>query len=113
MSVVYYIVICLVVCVLWFSVSDTKIKYGSIAAVVLLSYIMYVSYFEQMFAKQYGGTQVTSVANGEQFIGISWKDDGNWWIITHEVATNTCYYRENSKYSAIEGTIKIKNCNPI
>lgn len=114
MVIIYWLVVLVLIYLPYYFLSKEQraLKAVSVFAILLVSFISYSMYFEQLFAKKYGGTQTITVPEGERFIGISWKSD-NFWLITHDIYDNICFYREHSKFSTIQGKIKIKNCNPV
>ncbi len=81
-------------------------------AVLIVGYVAYHFYFEQIFVKRYGGVMSVSVPEGELHLAATWKDD-NLWIENYDPETNTCYFREYSRGNLLQGQVKIKNCNPL
>jgi len=53
-----------------------------------------------------------SVPEGRVHLAATWKDD-NLWIENYDPATNRCIFSEYSKGNVLEGTVTIKNCNPL
>ena len=67
---------------------------------------------QQVFVKRWGGVMTISVPEGQHHIAATWKED-HLWIENYEPETNTCYFREYSKGSLLQGKVTIKNCNPL
>ena len=94
-----------------------KMGKGGVAAVVsvvilVVASLAYYFHFQQVFVKQWGGVMSISVPNGQHHIGATWKDQ-NLWIESYDPVNNTCIFSEYSKGNLLEGTVKIKNCNPL
>lgn len=87
---------------------------GTIIATVLLltGWAAYFFYFEQVFVKRWGGVMSITVPDGHYHIGATWKDD-NLWIQNFDPQTNTCTFSEYSRGNVLQGTVSIKNCNPL
>jgi len=45
-------------------------------------------------------------------MGATWKDE-NLWIENYNPETNTCNFSEYSKGNLLQGSVTIKNCNPL
>ena len=96
------------------SVRLGKLKIALIVALVMgaISHGFYYFYLEQVLVKRYGGSMSLSVPEGQQHIGVTWKDD-HLWIQNYDPATNECIFREYSRGSFLEGEVRIRNCNPL
>lgn len=82
------------------------------AAIGLTGAIAYYFHFQQIFVKRWGGVMHLSVPDGQQHMGVTWKDD-NLWVENYDPATNTCEFREYSRGDLLQGRVIIKNCNPL
>ena len=83
------------------------------AAVILAVGIgAYYFHFQQIFVKRYGGVMTISVPEGQLHLAATWKDD-NLWIENYDPRTNTCHFREYSRGNLLQGSVTIKNCNPL
>ena len=87
---------------------------GLIGAILVLAvgWSAYYFHFQQVFVKRWGGVMTISVPEGQHHIAATWKED-HLWIENYEPTTNTCYFREYSKGSLLQGKVTIKNCNPL
>lgn len=85
---------------------------GVSAAILLIGWVAYHFYFEQIFVKRWGGVMSIDVPKGQQHMGVTWKDD-NLWIENYDPVSNTCEFREYSRGDLLEGRVLIKNCNPV
>ena len=82
------------------------------AVIVLVAWIAYFFYFQQLFVKRYGGVMSITVPEGQQHIAVTWKDD-NLWVQNYDPETNECIFTEYSKGNLLEGRVIIRNCNPL
>lgn len=82
------------------------------ALTLLVGSLAYFLYFEQMFVKRYGGVMAISSAEGRLHLGSTWKDD-NLWVESWDPMSNQCYFQEYSRSGLLEGSVVIKNCNPL
>jgi hypothetical protein len=82
------------------------------AVVLLAGWLAYSFHFQQIFVKRWGGVMHISVPTGQHHIGATWKDE-NLWVENYDPQTNTCEFREYSKGNVLEGTVIIKDCNPL
>jgi len=91
-----------------------KWKYGLIGSVVVIviGWGAYFFHFQQVFVKHYGGVMSISVPKGQYHIAATWKED-HLWVENYDPATNTCHFNEYSKGNLLQGTVHIKNCNPL
>jgi hypothetical protein len=89
-------------------------KGGMIAAVTVMvvGALAYFLYFEQMFVKRYGGTMTVSSTEGRLHLGSTWKDD-NLWVESWDPQSNVCYFEEFARSGILEGSVVIKDCNPL
>jgi hypothetical protein len=89
-------------------------KGAAIAAggLLLVAWLAYFFYFQQVFVKRWGGVMSVSVPDGRYHIAATWKDD-NLWIENYDPKTNRCIFSEYSKGNLLEGKVTIKNCNPL
>lgn len=78
----------------------------------LISYSFYYYYLEQLLVKHYGGTMVIQIPEGQQHLGVTWKDD-HLWIENYDPIKNECIFREYSRGSVLEGQVRLRNCNPL
>ena len=106
------IILTLIICIIPFLLlKDQKYKFLVPAAICFISYISYEVYFEQIYAKRYGGVLTVSLPSGAQFLSATWKDDALWYAYFNE-KDNECIFREQSKFGLLEGSVLIKGCNP-
>lgn len=96
----------------WYFVPEIKLKIGVCAGILIISYISYIGYFEQIFAKKYGGNLTITIPDDAQFIGLTWKDNDLWYGY-HDTVSGKCVFQEQSRYGLMEGKVFVKNCNPI
>ena len=95
-----------------------KVGVGKIASIavgliiVVIGYIAYISYFENVITKNYGGVMSYSIQDGRYHVGSTWKGD-NLWVETYDPKTGVCHFSEKSRIGALEGEVRIKNCSPI
>ena len=89
-------------------------KWGTAAAAVamLAGTLGYYFYFEQIFVKRYGGVMTVSGTSGHLHLGSTWKDD-NLWVESWDPETNKCYFSEYARSGMLEGSVVIKDCNPL
>ena len=83
---------------------------AAIVGVVMTS--SYYTLLENMFARKFGGTLDVSIPANEYLLGVSWKGEDSW-ILTYDPVSKNCYYREESKFSTLEGKVRINNCKPL
>ncbi|TFG99662.1 hypothetical protein E4H12_01820 [Candidatus Thorarchaeota archaeon] len=63
-------------------------------------------------AKAYGGTAKIKKPNPEwQLVTLTWKAE-ELWTLWYEPSTNKCYFKEDSSFGVIEGTVIVENCSP-
>ena len=74
--------------------------------------VAYYTYYQQILVKRYGGIMHITVPDGQQHMGVTWKED-HLWIENYDPATNTCEFREYSRGDLLQGRVMIKNCNPL
>lgn len=84
----------------------------SSAVVLIVGWVAYYFYFEQLFVKRYGGVMTISVPAGQHHIAVTWKDD-NLWVENYDPATNTCIFTEYSRGNLLQGKVTMKDCNPL
>ncbi|HSB97509.1 MAG TPA: hypothetical protein VLC91_13715 [Spongiibacteraceae bacterium] len=111
----WLVVIVLVIAALW--VGGIVLKQWSIAilvavAVGLIGTGAYYFHYQQVFVKRWGGVMSISVPNGMHHMGVTWKDD-NLWVENYDPVNNTCEFHEYSRGDLLQGTVIIKNCNPL
>ena len=89
-------------------------KWGTAAAAVVLAAgtLSYYFYFEQMFVKRYGGVMTIDDSHGRLHLGSTWKDD-HLWVESWDPQTNECHFSEYARSGLLEGSVVIKNCNPL
>jgi apolipoprotein N-acyltransferase len=93
-------------------IDQWKIAVIASASVLLIGFIAYDFYFQQVFVKRYGGVMTIKMPEGEVHLAATWKDD-NLWIENYHPETNTCHFREYSRGNLLQGQVTIKNCNPL
>jgi Zn-dependent protease with chaperone function len=81
-------------------------------AILLIGWLAYYFYYEQLFVKNYGGIMTLTVPEGQMHLSATWKED-HLWIENYDPKTNTCYFNEVSKSHLLEGQVAIENCNPV
>ena len=81
-------------------------------AVLFVAWAAYFFSFQQLFVKRYGGVMNIRVAEGQQHIAATWKDD-NLWVENYDPRSNECIFSEYSKGNLLQGKVTIKNCNPL
>lgn len=63
-------------------------------------------------ARAFGGTSKVELANNRKLVNITWKDEGNLWILTRERRSNepidTYEFKENSGFGLVQGTVIIE-----
>jgi hypothetical protein len=97
----------------WAIWSVDKKKFLPIVVIVpLIFWGMYEMFFENFFAKRYGGTLTVTAPEGHKFFGVTWKDD-DLWVGYYNPDEKKCRFEEYSKFSILEGKVVVKNCNPI
>lgn len=113
-NIAYLVVVLLLACGVGYMGFKVKKVVGVVAftAILGMGYVMHVSYFENMFAKRFGGVLNVETPENMLFITASWKDD-QLWILNYDPKTDKCIYREKSKVGALEGEVRISNCNPL
>ncbi len=85
----------------------------SVSAVLLLiAFVLFHFYFQNVFVKRYGGQMTISVPAGMQHVSVTWKDD-NLRIENYDPATNRCIFQEYSRGDLLEGKAILKHCNPL
>jgi len=84
----------------------------SSALVLIVGWVAYYFYFEQLFVKRYGGVMSINVPAGQHHIAVTWKDD-NLWVENYDPATNTCIFSEYSRGNLLQGKVVLKECNPL
>ena len=84
----------------------------SSAVVLIVGWVAYYFYFEQLFVKRYGGVMTISVPAGQHHIAVTWKDD-NLWVENYDPATNTCLFTEYARGNLLQGKVTLKDCNPL
>jgi hypothetical protein len=86
--------------------------YIAAGVVGIIMTFSYYAFLENIFARKFGGTLDVSIPKDEYLIGISWKNEDSW-ILTYDSVSKNCYYREESKFSTLEGKIRVSNCKPL
>jgi hypothetical protein len=89
-------------------------KWGMAAAatVLVVGTLAYYFYFEQLFVKRYGGVMTITASESRLHLGSTWKDD-NLWVESWDPQTNACHFEEYARSGLLEGSVVIKNCNPM
>ncbi len=80
--------------------------------VLLIGWVAYYFYFEQVFVKRFGGVMAIAVPEGQHHIAATWKED-NLWVENYDPVANTCIFSEYSRGNLLQGKVTIKNCNPL
>jgi hypothetical protein len=91
---------------------EWKISMIAAFSVLIIGFIAYQFYFQQIFVKRYGGVMTIKVPDGEVHLTATWKDD-NLWIENYDPETNECHFREYSRGNLLQGQVTLKNCNPL
>lgn len=67
---------------------------------------------EQVMTKDFGGTTRIEISDTQKFVNITWKTDGNLWVLTRKRLPNdikeTFYFSEKSSFGVMEGTVVIE-----
>lgn len=74
--------------------------------------VAFITGCPQILARKVGGKQTIVLDENRRLLNVTWKDDGNLWILTREREANesprTYTYEENSIMGVLEGQITIK-----
>lgn len=62
---------------------------------------------DNTIARNYGGTEVIELRQGERFENITWKEE-NLWMVVYDSISGDYKAREKSSYGVWEGQIVIK-----
>jgi len=111
----WFVIISLALGLLYFigyKVEEWKIGLITAFSVCAIGYLAYHFHFQQVFVKRYGGVMSIKIPVGELHLAATWKDD-NLWIENYNPKTNTCHFREYSRGNLLQGSVTIKNCNPL
>ena len=81
-----------------------------IKAAGVICLVLALSGCDQWFARQWGGTVEITLDKGKRLVNVSWKDDGNLWLLTKEGGSvpTTYTFQENSIYGILQGKVVIK-----
>ncbi|ROS04934.1 hypothetical protein EDC56_0451 [Sinobacterium caligoides] len=79
--------------------------------ILLTAWASYTFYLQQIFVKRWGGVMSITVPSGQQYMGMTWKED-NLWLETYDPKKNQCRFAEYSRGDLLQGRVIIKNCNP-
>ncbi len=79
---------------------------------LLVGWVLYYFYLQQIFVKRWGGIMTISVPEGQYHIATTWKED-NLWVENYDPKTNKCVFSEYSKGNLLQGQVTIKNCKPL
>lgn len=64
-------------------------------------------------ARSWGGTSSLKKPNESwQLVNITWKEN-SLWALWYEPSTNKCFFKEDSSFGAIQGTVVIEKCDPV
>jgi hypothetical protein len=112
-----YWIAAVVIAAFTFWVINTYVKKPMVAAItaallLVIASAAYFFHYQQIFVKEWGGVMTISTPDGQQHMGITWKDE-HLWVESYNPADNTCEYREHARGNLLEGKIVIKNCNPL
>jgi len=70
---------------------------------ILAAAMIFGSCTENARARNFGGTEVIQLRQGEKFVNATWKDT-NLWIVTQD-QNGTYHFREKSSMGWVEGEI--------
>ena len=88
---------------------NSTLSYLSSVSVLLIAASAYYIYFEQHFAKSYGGNLNISIPSDRTLLNAYWKGS-SLMLLTYQKSSNKCFLQEASKFGAIEGTVIISEC---
>jgi hypothetical protein len=91
---------------------NMKVGLAITAIVLLVAWVAYYFYFQQIFVKRWGGVMSISVPQGQYHIVTTWKDD-NLWVENYDPKSNKCIFSEYSRGNLLEGRVVLKDCNPL
>lgn len=83
-----------------------------IAAIVAAVGLVGLTGCEQYVTNKLGGTTELKIPEGSRLVNVTWKLDSIWYLVYFE-DTNTCYFKESTSMGVMEGSVVIKNCNPL
>jgi hypothetical protein len=83
-----------------------------IAAIVAVVGLVGLTGCDQYVTKRFGGTTELKIPEGSRLVSVTWKLDNIWYLVYFE-ETNTCYFNESTNMGVLEGSVVIKNCNPL
>lgn len=83
-----------------------------IAAIVAVVGLVGLTGCEQYVTNKLGGTTELKIPEGSRLVNVTWKLDNIWYLVYFE-NTNTCHFKESTSMGVLEGTVVIKDCNPI
>ena len=72
--------------------------------------VAFIAGCPQILARKAGGKQTIVLDENRRLLNVTWKDDGNLWILTRERETDesprTYTYKESSVMGVLEGLIQ-------
>lgn len=101
-----------VVALVGVKMSNLKAALLVAALVLVVGWVAYYFYLQQIFVKRWGGVMAISVPDGQHHIAATWKDD-NLWVENYDPESNTCIFSEYSRGNLLQGRVLIKDCNPL
>lgn len=66
----------------------------------------------QYVARHFGGDISTNIPPGTQLVSMSWKGT-DLWVLYFDPVSKTCVFKESSTLGVAEGSVTLKNCNPV
>lgn len=111
----WMLVIALAVAALWLLGVMQKLWRAGLAVaagILVIGASAYYFHFQQVFVKRWGGVMHIGTPAGYYHLGTTWKDD-NLWVESYNPADDTCHFNEYSKGNLLEGSVIIRNCNPL
>lgn len=83
-----------------------------IAAVILISALIWSSCTENQRARSWGGTETITLDSGVRLVNVTWKgkEGSDMWLLTKQDTTKpqTYTFKEKSTWGMMEGTVIIK-----
>ncbi len=82
-----------------------------IASIMVVATIVSCDFFDNRWAKHYGGTMTIKVKKGYKVTEATWKDDQLWYLIEpmdSDYEPKKKEFVENSEYGVLEGKVIFK-----
>jgi hypothetical protein len=100
--------------ILWgaFKLRILRAGIAVVGVLVLAAWMAFYFKYEQFFVKNYGGVMTITLPENLIHVSVTWKDD-HLWVENYDPRENICYFNEYSKGHLLQGSVVIKNCNPI